>query len=128
MAHHAFSRTYRDPTEQLANCFALGCVVERSGCSMCVDVIDRVGREPRALESPLHRLPRSTSGRIRLREVEVIRRNTVADYFCEDCRTARARGLEIFQSENRGTFSEDHPGTMPFERATLLWRCSLQRI
>src|SRR6266536_5033878 len=122
MAHHAFGRTHRDSTEQLANCFALGCVVERSSRSMCVDVIDRVGRKPRARESPLHCLPRSTSGRIRLREMEVIGRNAVADYFCEDRYTARASGLEIFQSENRGTFSEDHPGAMPIERSTFLWR------
>src|SRR5207248_4796950 len=122
MTHHTFRRTYRDSTEQLADCFALGCVVERSSRSMCVDVINRVGGKPRALESPLHRLPRSTSGGIRLGEMEVIGRDAVADYFCEDCRTPRARHLEIFQSENRGAFSEDHPGAMSIERATFLWR------
>ncbi len=89
---------------------------------MRVNVIDSFGRKLGALESPLHRLPRSTSGRIRLREVEVIGRNAVAGYFCEDCRAARARGLEIFQSENCRAFSKDHPGAMSIERATFLRR------
>src|ERR1043166_5693651 len=128
MAHHALGRTYRDPTEQLANCFALGCVVERSSGPMRIDVIDRIGRKPRARERPLHCLSRSSAGRIRLREMEVISRDAVADYFCQNGRAARLGGLEILQSKNGRTFSQDHPSALSIERATFLGGRSLQRI
>src|SRR4029077_4061091 len=81
VAHHALGRTDRHAaTEKLADCFALGRVVKRRGCSVRVDVIDRTGRKLGALESLLHRLAGSTAGRVRLSKMKIVSRNAVPSY------------------------------------------------
>ena len=96
--------------------------LKHRGCSMRVDVID-VGRgDVRALKSPLHCLSRSDAGWLRLCDVKVVGGNTVADDFRENRRTALASEVEIFQGQNRSTFTEHHARPMPIKRAAFLRR------
>ena len=57
---------------------------------MRINVIDGSGRNIRALESPLHRLSRPYSRRLRLRDAEVICGNTVTHDFRQNRRAALA--------------------------------------
>src|SRR5205823_6784937 len=121
MTHHALGRTHGHAIKQLANRFPFGCIVKYRGRSVCVDVIDFVCRNLRALESSFHRLSRSNTGRIRLCDVKIIRGNPVADNFCEDGRAPLSSELKILQRENGGTFSQYHAGTMSIKRAAFFW-------
>jgi hypothetical protein len=93
---------------------------------MCIDVINFVCRSLRAPESSLHRLSRSDSRGVRLRDVKIIRGNPVADNFCEDRRTPLSSKLKIFQRENGGTFPQHHAGPISIKRAALLRRRRLK--
>src|SRR5215216_2592526 len=108
MSHHALCRAYRYAVKQLRDCFAFGSVIKGRRCSMSVDVVDFLCRDASALESALHRQPWSDSRRIWLRDVEIIRRNAVADNFCQDRRATLLRQLQIFQSQESSPFSKHH--------------------
>ena len=106
MTHHALGRTHRHAIKQLADRLPFGCIIKYRGRSVCVDVIDFVCRNLRALESSFHGLSRPNTGRIRLRDVKIIRGNPVADNFGQDLRAPLSSKLKIFQRENGCTFSQ----------------------
>src|SRR5205807_167102 len=87
-----------------------------------------MGRKMGALESMLHCLAGSAAGRVRLGKMKIVGGNAVAGYFRENGRAARTRGVEIFQCEDRGAFSENHSGAISIKGAAFFWRRGLKRI
>src|SRR5881398_1639250 len=122
MAHHALGRTHGHAIKQLADGLPFSCIIKYRCSSVCVDVIDLICRNLRALKSPFHRLLRSNTGRIRLRDVKIICRDSVADNFCEDRRAPLSSELKIFQRKNGSTFSQHHAGAMSIKRAAFFRR------
>src|SRR5207247_6105594 len=60
--------------------------------------------------------------------MKIIGRHAVARYFCENARASGARGVEIFQSENRCAFAQNHARAISIERTAFFWRRRLKRI
>src|ERR1700756_270685 len=102
MTHHALGRAHWNAIKQRTDRLPLGRVIEYRGCPVCVDVIDFARRNLRTVKSSLHSLPRSETGRIRLRDVKIIRGNPVADNFCQDGRVTLSSVLQLYQRETRG--------------------------
>src|SRR6266516_8007652 len=60
--------------------------------------------------------------------MKIIGPHAVARYFCENARASRARGVEIFQGENRCAFTQNHARAMSIKRTAFFWRRRLKRI
>src|SRR5262249_1896646 len=95
---------------------------------MRINVININRGDMRALKSPLHCLSRSDAGWLRLGDVKIVGGNAVTDDFGENRCAALASEVEIFQSQNRGAFTEHHTRAMPIKRAAFFRRCGLKRI
>src|SRR5712692_9396973 len=95
---------------------------------MRVDVVDRVCRKRRALQSLFHRSTRSASRRIGLGEMVIVRRDAIAADFGQNSGATRECTLQILKRKDRRAFSENHPCSIPIKWPALFWRRGLQRI
>src|SRR5438093_148853 len=120
MTHHALGGAHWNAIKQSVDRLSLGGVVKQRGCAVGIDVIDFVLCNVRALNSPLHRLPRPDTGRIRLCDMKIIRRNSVTDDFCQNRCTTSLGAVEVFQRKECSAFSQYHSGTMSIKRPAFL--------
>src|ERR1044071_5848085 len=75
-----------------------------------------------AVPCSLHRLSWPDPGGVRLRDVKIIRGNSIADNFCQDRRVTLSGELQIFQGENSCPFAQNHSGAMSIKRTAFLRR------
>src|SRR4030081_671996 len=92
MAHHTFRLAHRYLAEQFHDLFPLSRVVEDGGGAVCINVTDLFWLKLRLGQRLFHSATWSAPVGIRLRQMMVIGRNSVANYLAKNFRATPARG------------------------------------
>src|SRR5438128_10113410 len=95
---------------------------------MSIDVTDLLRGNIGLFQRFLHRPARTTSRRIGLGKVMIVRGNSVADNFPQNLRATRARTFKILERKDGSSFAKHHARTVYVDRPAFFRRCSRQRI